>query len=158
MKSIWLTGSLSRTRNRPFVHNAGLSLSHIASSIVSSIWSNRGTCWIMTIINTTNDHFNQNLKKCSKLITFRTRSKHRWRLISRRRSIGSPWRIASSSTPLVANHLYWSYFLMESLNSGGSCLWCIHCSVSFLLTLHSSRRMVVAWRYLCHNAWYQYIL
>lgn len=75
--------------------------------------------------------------------------------MSLRRSIGKPLRRFSSSTPRVATHLYWSYFLTDCLSSGGSCLWCIHCSVSVLWILHSSNRMVVDWRYVCKWKKYQ---
>lgn len=39
-------------------------------------------------------------------LTRRTRSKQRWRWISRRRSVGNARKIDSSSTPRVASHLY----------------------------------------------------
>lgn len=86
---------------------------------------------------------------CVMRLTPRTRSRQRWRLMSLRRSTGSPLRRVSSSTPRVASHLYWSYLRTDSLNSGGNCLWCIHCSVSVLFTLHSSNRTVVDCRYVC---------
>ena len=67
--------------------------------------------------------------------------------MSLRRSNGRLLSSDSSSTPRVATHLYWSYLRTDCLSSGGSCLWCIHCSVSVLLILHSSNRTVVDWRY-----------
>ena len=158
MNSISLTGSPSRTRNVPSVHKAGLSLSHIASSILSSIWSNNGTCspYYVIIISCWHCHsidikFYNWVRTCiivkmKHWLTRRTRSRQMWRLMSLLRSVGSPFRRTSSSTPLVATHLYWSYFLTDCLNSGGSCLWCIHCSVSVLLILHSSNLIVVDWR------------
>lgn len=81
--------------------------------------------------------------------TRRTRSRQRWCLMSRRRSKGSPLRMVSSSTPLVVTHLYRSYLRTLSFISRGSCLWCIHCSVSVRRTLHSSSRAVEDWRYVC---------
>lgn len=84
-------------------------------------------------------------------LTRRTKLRHRWRLICRRRSVGRSLRIASSSTPWVATHLYWSYFRTYCLSSCGSCLWCIHCSVSALLSLHSSNRAVADMIYICQS-------
>lgn len=89
--------------------------------------------------------------KCLWQHTLLTKAKQRWRLISLRRSFGRLWTKISSSTPRVANHLYWSYRLTRSLSSFGSKRWCIHCSESRLLTLISSSLRVRDWRYVCNN-------
>lgn len=81
-------------------------------------------------------------------LTCRTRLRQRWRLISRLRSSGRVLRRSSSSTPCVATHLNSPYFLTACLRSWGSCLWCIHCSVSVFFCLHSSSLAVIDWRYL----------
>lgn len=89
--------------------------------------------------------------------TLLTRARQRWRLMSLWRSFGRLWTKFSSSTPRVANHLYWSYRLTRSLSSCGSKRWCIHCSESRLLTLISSSLMVRDWRYVWNHMKYKEI-
>ncbi|BAS79871.1 Os02g0627750 [Oryza sativa Japonica Group] len=118
MNSMESTGSSSRTSRVPLVYSAGRSRSQIASSIRSSISSNSGTC--------NNKHA------------------QRWRLMSRRMSMGRSSSNASSSTPRVANHLYWWYLLTHCFSGCGICRWFIHRSMSVRFVRHSSSRTIVA--------------
>ncbi|GJN07287.1 hypothetical protein PR202_ga25107 [Eleusine coracana subsp. coracana] len=81
MNSISFTGSPSLTMYASLVLRDETRRSQMASRSCSSIWEKKGTR--------------------------RTRARHRWRWISRRRSRGRDWRMDSSSTPRVASHLYW---------------------------------------------------
>ena len=92
--------------------------------------------WTMNMVKRRENLFNQKIS--SRNHTRRTRSKHKWCWISRRRSAGNPRRMASSSTPRVASHLYCTNRRTRCFKSLGSWRCLIHSSVSLRLTLHSS--------------------
>ncbi len=152
--SFWVKApTISSLMKRP-----GFRRSQMLLSTRSSICWNNGTCTIDRnnfARNETNPNPFLLLMKYVILywsegkeihVTWRTRSRQRWRFMSRRRPSGRSCTVASSSIPRVAAHFWRLYLHTRCRSRTGNCRLRIHHSRSRIRNCDCSFFEVIEWR------------